>query len=609
MSDSEGHQRAQSELIGFVLLFALVIAVSLTVVVAGGTLLSDARADTTTESAQLSMTEFQSAASSIASEEAASERITFAQQSGTSSANEVVSGSDASAKSGNSGDVTVDRGAGQISITVKDASDGTGPTNVLSEELGIIYYQNDGQKVAYQGGGVFRQNTGNDGSSMVSPPDFQYQYKNGNPTLRIPLTTVEQASGDGGSYEDGITLQKASPALQPSEPTDIPNRLENGDWIEITVTSEYYRAWGEMFEERTGGTVTYPGTNTVKLRLEAPTVQGPVQGPVLATGPSVDLRNQINVDSYDSSTPGGYSGASAGDATVYADGSITIQGGGRINGDLQAGGDVTINGNNNRGPAGNQNWGGVTGTVYHGGTLTADSSTYGSAVGHTTSMPTVQNRDGMIFDKIEAIKANNDNGDPGVTADISALERGGCASGPSCELTAGDYHLEKLMVSGNGNGGKLVLDTNGGDINIAVKDRMRVNSTAEIEVVGDGTVNIYNAGDFTIGSNKDTKIWNTGDDAPQLWAWQSTNTTTDIGTAATFTGVVHAGPSGKIEIGTNHKGDIYGAIIGDVGTAGAGRPIHFDRALRTANPFGGTSSDDSTISYVQVDLTGVTVSD
>lgn len=598
MFDSVGHgERAQSELLGIVLLFALVLTVSLTVVVAGGTALSDVRSDTTTESAELTMSEFQSAAASVAAEDAASQRIEFARTTGASSANDQVSGSDAEANSGTAGNVQVDDSAGEITITVEDTSNPAGPQTVVDEELGTIYYEDDGEKIAYQGGGIFRQNTGTDSSALLSPPDFQYQYGNGNPTLRLPLRTIEESPGSEASLDDGFTISKAPSALQPSNPTAIPSQLKNGDWIEISVTSEYYRAWGTLFESRTGGTVTYPGSNTVTLRLEAPTAQGPVQGPVLATGPSVDLRNQINVDSYDSRV-GPYASQTPGDATVYADGDITIQGGGQINGDLQSTGDVVLKGHNLA----------VTGTVYHDGTLTASSGNYGSEVGHTTSIPSVQNRDGMITSKVSEIAGDNDNTrNPAVSAIVTDLETGGCSS--TCTLPAGDYHFNDLIVEGTGGSGQLALDTSGGDINIAVENSLEVETQAELKVEGSGTVNIYNEGDLTIESNKNTKVWNPAQDATQLWAWQHSSTDTEIGTASTFTGVVHAGPSGNIEIGTNKKGDIYGALIGDVGTAGAGRPIHYDQALRTANPFGSSSTDDSTVSFVQIDLSGVEVTD
>jgi len=591
MSDSGGHhQRGQSELVGIVLLFALVITVSLTVVVAGGLAISDVRTDTTQQSAEMSMNELQAAASSVSSEEAASQQVSFAESSGANARNQQASGSDIEAEAGNPGSIEVDDTAGHVTITVEDASDPAAPQTVVDEDLGTVQYEQDGQKLAYQGGGVFRRNSGTEGSSIVSPPDFQYQYKNGNPTLRLPLRTVEKPAGAETDLGPDFTITKAGPSLQPSNPSGIPSKLENKDWIEISVTSEYYRAWGELFEQRTGGSVSYPSSNTVVLRLEAPTVQGPVQGPIVSSSNSLAIKNQVAVDSYYSRT-GDYNSQTPGEATVYAKNDVTYQAGvkSKIYGDLQAGGEVTIKGSKEH----------VTGTIYHDGPLNAKASTYGSEVGHTTSMPNIKNRDTMIVNKVSSIKSDNDNADP--AADVFALE-GGCTG--NCELDAGDYYLKELKVVRRGT---LTLDTTSGDINIAVEDEMEIDKS-EMEVVGDGTVNIYNKGDFTLGSNKNTQVNIAGDDAPQLWIWQHTSTETFFGAGSSFTGVVHAGPTGSIKVKPNKNGHIYGALIGEYQTQGAGRPIHFDRALRSTDPFGNSSPDDSTVSFVQIDLTGVQVS-
>jgi hypothetical protein len=122
--------------------------------------------------------------------------------------------------------------------------------------MGSLTRDADRGQVAYEGGGVWVKERS--GVRMVSPPDFQYR----NGTIDFPVTqidgTVNQTSGGlTASYNETASLQTRQ---------RIQNTLRNATCrqptnVTIEVNSDYYRAWGRFFEQKTGVTPSYFASN------------------------------------------------------------------------------------------------------------------------------------------------------------------------------------------------------------------------------------------------------------------------------------------------------------------------------------------------------------
>jgi hypothetical protein len=220
--------------------FGLVIAATTTTVVVGGIAIEDSRERLGTNNAENAMTQLDSQASLVAL--------------GNSDRQQVNLGaSEASA-------YRVDGDAGEITVTFENPDGST--TQLLQQSMGEVVYEGGDSEIAYQGGGVWRSS--GEGSVMISPPEFHYQ----DSTLTMPLVTVsgEDTISDRATITRQNTQQYypdtgASPSLE--------NPLESRELV-ITVESQYFEAWGQYFEERTEGTVTYPNPNEVRITLEPP---------------------------------------------------------------------------------------------------------------------------------------------------------------------------------------------------------------------------------------------------------------------------------------------------------------------------------------------------
>lgn len=332
-----GSTSGQSELLGVVLLFGLVLTVTVTVVVVGGDALDGVKADTTMESAETTMLELQSAMQSVAATGGTAEAVTFADITGARPAADAASGAGAS---GGGGTVRVDETAGEITVAVTDASEGR--TETVSRPLGAVIYEQDGGRVAYQAGGVFRQSTGSESSSVVSPPNVQYQYRNGNPTLSLPLTRVTvPGPATTATPDEEVKLTPAGGRSRHLPSPALSNPLDRGDTVTLTIDSEYYRAWGTHFAQRTGGTVSYDRANGEVTVAFGGSPQRPASVDSSAVfAASAKITNQGRVDSYDS-TVAGYGGW-----WDRENGDVKIDGVGKLdsNEDPQIHGDYTATG-------------------------------------------------------------------------------------------------------------------------------------------------------------------------------------------------------------------------------------------------------------------------
>lgn len=572
-----GRRRGQSQVLGVVVLFALVMTVSGVVVTLGGGALEDANTGTTVEGATATMLELQSAATSDG--QAGPRRVSFAGGGGASA--QAVHLSDAES-------VRVLPEAGHVTVTVYDDSAGTA-TTVVDEDLGKIVYEKNGRTVAYQANGVFRKHADGEDSRMVSPPPFVYQGSGPDPTLSLGFATV-RASGNhstGGSFTVARTgTERAFPNAS------HPSPLEGDDAVEITIESEYIDAWGEFFGARTGVDPDYDrGAGEVTITLSNPPDPDTVVGPLISVDPNglVDVRNQMVVDSYDS-RDGSYASQSHGEAPVYVRSDIEIAAGAELD-DVYAGGYANVSGQ--------------AGNVYHDGPYVESAGASATDAGPVPfdSMPTIENHDDDIDDAVAAINASNDNATASATIDDIENANCGETAATACVLSEGDYYVENVDLNDDD---RLRFEPAGGRIRVALTDGLSAEQDSQIRVVGSGTVVVYSQGDldFRPGSS----VTNPGQDARQFRIWQRSDGNTHLGSTSVYVGLLHAGPSGNVSIRPNNAGHIYGALIGDfTGPIGAGRPIHFDESLRNVTGPGETAAGRDQVVYLRVTRTDVNV--
>lgn len=243
LGGSDG-QRGVSNVLSIVLLFAIVVGGIAVVVSVGATALDDTRNGLDTSRAEKALTQFDSRSAMVA-------------LGGTSR-----QGIDLAA-GGNTG-YHVDADAGWMNVTIRNESADYTQTIVNVTTLGAVVYENGRQSIAYQGGGVWQRTEA--GVRMLSPPEFHFR----DATLTLPIIDVRGQSTLGSGAV--VTKDGASVVKFPDRVADenFTNPLDDGQ-VNVTVHSEYYRAWGRFFEQRTEGNVTYDHTReTATAELVVP---------------------------------------------------------------------------------------------------------------------------------------------------------------------------------------------------------------------------------------------------------------------------------------------------------------------------------------------------
>ncbi|MBV0924616.1 hypothetical protein KTS45_10445 [Halomicroarcula limicola] len=232
--------RGQSPVVGFALLLAVVAVTVIVVAAIGGSALSTTQSQLETERSARAMTQLDSQAELVALGGSNVQSVTL-QRAGR-------------------GTYEVDETAGWMRVSYENTTAGT-QTTVFNETMGAFVYDGAESRVAYQGGGVWRL-SGDGRAEMVSPPEISYR----NATLTVPLVTVS-----GADSIDGRAVVRHDGTTRHYPTATATNPLDDGA-VTVTVQSEYYRAWGEYFETRTSGDVTYDHANgRVTLLLTVPT--------------------------------------------------------------------------------------------------------------------------------------------------------------------------------------------------------------------------------------------------------------------------------------------------------------------------------------------------
>ena len=265
MPTSLAADRGQSSVVGYALVIGLVVVAVTTVVVFGAAALTDAQDESAVSRAEQTMTLFDSQTAQVAL--------------GDSSVHTVDLG-------GTSGTYQVDPNAGSISIVQLDCDDDGDDdgdalvTGGASEddayimdpiELGRMTYTTGDTTLAYEGGGVWRKDEGGD-ARMISPPEFHYR----GATLTLPIVLTRGSGGGTGPGTRATVTDAGDPTQVFPRPGDsfpsrcggasMTNPIEDGS-VYVQVESEYASAWGEYFESRTDGEVTFPADDVVRVEL------------------------------------------------------------------------------------------------------------------------------------------------------------------------------------------------------------------------------------------------------------------------------------------------------------------------------------------------------
>jgi hypothetical protein len=576
LSGQAGQRRGQSGPLGFLLVFALVIAATTLIVALGAGAIGGTQETLDEERAEKAMTQLDSQAALVALGNSDVQRVDLS--------------------TGREGTYQVDDSAGRMTLSYTNQTTGT-ETTIFSEEMGrIVYESNSGTTIAYQGGGVWRSD-GSGNAVMVSPPEFHYR----DATLTLPLVTV----GSSGTVGDRAVISNVNTTRffpNTTKNSAYSNPLENAR-VEISVTSDYYRAWGKYFETRTDGEVEYDHPNNrVTLALVSPlqntkitsaTASLSASGSFEINGKSGNFCGGNYTDSYNSSGTSDDFCAQHANGEIGDEGDIVYgndvdigggAGGSDIRGDVVSGGYVNVaNGNGNGQP-----W--VYGNISYSDEPCKNCNGRiikpGAKKTQISSIDEAPAINGIVRTQVSEAKADNDNS----SASFSTNTLTG-----SVEIGAGTYYLNQIDLASSET---VTLNTTEGNIYIGVQEYVHLDTGSTIEVVGDGTVSVYVQGtgsatnDLSLAAN--SQITNPGDDAPQFRAFGQDNFTALVGDGsggdlAKYVGVIYAPPgtagSGTVTLG---GGVVYGGVLTGttyIGGRGFGNgnagSIHYDEALKT----------------------------
>jgi len=455
----------------------------------------------------------------------------------------------------------------------------TESVTVVNRSLGAVTYANGDAEIAYQGGAVWRSQ--GDGTVMVTPPEIHYE----DGTLTLPIISMSGSTNGGGSTMT-LTQTEASTVVYPNASRDWTNPLTEGT-VYVTIQSDYYRAWAQYFRTRTRTDIGVDDSHErVTMRLVESTDNPTVAGAIVSTaGDDLRIQSGAIVDSYNSSA-GNYSETGAENTSVVTAGSVKVQGSGtRIKGDLVAGDDVTV-----------QSGARITGNLSYGGDLKLKGSDpVGGTVSSGVSIPSLSSADSMINAKRNRFQNDsvNDNDD---AAAIDASTNTLYDDQTPWTLSAGRYYLSELVLKQDE---QLTLDTTSGNIDLVVDGPLKLKGDSDITVEGEGRVNVYTTGEMRVQS--DARMVVPDQKAPQLWVYMKSHEQAKIQGQGVFVGVIYgpsAGPNPGVSVRVQSTADVYGGIVGYVDhTQGSGN-IHYDEALRNEHVF--DTEYVATINYLHV---------
>ena len=230
-SSTERLDRAVTSPIGISLILVLTLTAAVGIVIFGAAAFEDSQRETRIAGAEQALTQFDSRTSQVALGVSDNKTVNLGR-----------------------GDFRVNESAGTVNITHVDwDNDGSNKTILETTYLGAVIYEADGTTVAYQGGGVWRQDADGD-ALMVSPPEFHYRDR----TLTYPIVTVAGQSARSGETRARVSGGFTTSVFPSHETYDgtIPfeNPTGNGS-IFVEIESNYCDGWESFFESRSDGAV------------------------------------------------------------------------------------------------------------------------------------------------------------------------------------------------------------------------------------------------------------------------------------------------------------------------------------------------------------------
>ena len=607
-------RRAQSEVLGFALLIGMTVLGASAVVAVGGDLVETTQSRVTLDGAELAMTELDSRVGLVGLGQTESKRVSLP-------------GSDR-------GSTYVDGDAGRLRVTITNRSSGAAVMNE-TVTLGAVIYRQEGGTIAYQGGGVWRVADGGE-ARMVSPPEFHYRLKRGGePTLTLPIVSVSGA----GSAESFTATSRGTDVLFPDRTNStLSNPLESGR-VDITIRSDYYRAWGSYLEARTSGEVRYDDARrSVTLTLVSPREPRTLDQAIASGSEDAAISGGATVDSYNSSN-GTYAGESScppgaradvyvgkerleeeddgvlevrGDSIVCGnmtvDGSLHVGGGMTVRGDLVVNGDLSFGGGVDTFDAdriiatGTLDVGGgstlssdatVGGSVTTGGgvTVAANVTTGGEYAGPTPDdgYTVVEGASASQLSGLERARdldpPNLEPIDGEIAAALAGAKNASDDDEEIGEIESGSCGYEK---DGNGctltSGEYYLEDVNvGGDLEINTTDGPVTLAVADdlsigsggIRVTGDDPVRVYVGDDVSVGGGGTLATANGRGD--QVVVYGGSDSTYTLGGGSTVHAVLYA--PGNDDVTIRGGSEVFGAVVGTISTVTGDSAVHYDDAL------------------------------
>lgn len=227
--------RGVSPILGFVLLVGMVAAVSVSLLVVGGQMMTEGQQQVEEDRVEQSFVELSKTIASTSTNSDSPKSMTL--------------------EAGEQGAIAREA-TGSYTITVENE---TVNKTVGNGTIGTIEYKSDdGTTIAYEAGAVFRE-TGAE-TRVISEPPFHYDRDTN--TLNLPVTTTteekELSSGDLVVNHKSATRNTA-------------NYVKNYR-VYIEIQSDYCKGWERYFSDQTGYTAITEGcaegaANTVNIRL------------------------------------------------------------------------------------------------------------------------------------------------------------------------------------------------------------------------------------------------------------------------------------------------------------------------------------------------------
>lgn len=215
----DGTSRAQTALVGVVLLVGLVAVGSVGLLLVGQGAIDESRDRAVDAQAGAAFVELGAEVDSVARSESGANAVDLSVPS-------------------SSGAIVRSDTSGQVTVTHRNRS---GVRTVMIKDLGTITYEHDGTDYAYQAGGVWRGR--GRAATMLSAPSFQYTADSdgSNPTLTLVLTDLTGTKRMTGGRAELRKQRTTTPLKRVSAVDGV---------VTVEIESPYYAGWGEYFESR-----------------------------------------------------------------------------------------------------------------------------------------------------------------------------------------------------------------------------------------------------------------------------------------------------------------------------------------------------------------------